>query len=98
MGGSTGTSRPPVLAFANRLPLKRTRAGWQAADGGLVRAVRPALERVRSVWVGWDGGAADVPRELPPIELRPVTLARAEVEGFYHGFSNRTLWPLFHDL
>jgi trehalose 6-phosphate synthase len=98
MAGTTGAGRPTVLAFANRLPLKRTRGGWRAADGGLVRALRPALEKVRSVWIGWDGGAADVPRELAPIELHPIQLSRAEVDGFYHGFSNRTLWPLFHDL
>jgi len=29
--------------------------------------------------------------------LRPVALTDEEVEGFYQGFSNEILWPLFHE-
>ncbi len=32
------------------------------------------------------------------IELLPVALSRREVEHYYHGFANRTLWPLLHGL
>ncbi len=31
------------------------------------------------------------------IEQRPVPLSEDEVEGFYFGFCNGTLWPLYHD-
>jgi trehalose 6-phosphate synthase len=31
------------------------------------------------------------------VGIRPVALAASEVETFYHGFSNSTLWPLYHD-
>ncbi len=91
----------PVVALANRLPVVRARSGaWQPADGGLVAALRPALERRRSQWVGWDGGHASPPQRVEGIgtELVPVHLRRSQVEAFYHGFANRTLWPLFHGL
>ena len=63
-------------------------------------ALRPALEREGGTWVGWDGGASDVPKRVQDLELelRPVALSRREVDDYYHGFSNRTLWPLLHGL
>ncbi len=68
--------------------------------GGLVSALRPALESRQGAWVGWDGGAGDLPRRVEglDIELLPVALSRREVEHYYHGFANRTLWPLLHGL
>jgi trehalose 6-phosphate synthase len=90
----------PVVAFANRLPVARVRGAWRAAAGGLVTALRPALQSRGGSWVGWDGGAADMPRSLPglDVELYPVHLSRTEVADYYHNFSNRTLWPLLHGL
>jgi trehalose 6-phosphate synthase len=95
-----GGDARPVVAYANRLPVTKTRAGWRASAGGLVSALRPALEASGGAWVGWDGGAADVPRHVDglDVDLYPVHLARKEVEDYYHGFSNRTLWPLLHGL
>ena len=68
--------------------------------GGLVSALRPALESQAGAWVGWDGGAPDVPRRVEglAVDLLPVALGRREVEDYYHGFANRTLWPLLHGL
>ena len=88
----------PLVAYANRLPVQRIRGGWQASAGGLVAALRPALETRGSAWVGWDGGAEDLPRRVDglDIELAPVSLSRREVADYYHGFSNSTLWPLLH--
>jgi trehalose 6-phosphate synthase len=90
----------PVVAFANRLPVARARGEWRAAPGGLVTALRPALQSRGGSWVGWDGGAADIPRSLPglDVDLYPVHLSRTEVADYYHNFSNRTLWPLLHGL
>jgi alpha,alpha-trehalose-phosphate synthase [UDP-forming] len=69
----------------------------RAAAGGLVTALRPALESRGGSWVGW-GGGAEVPRRAPglDVDLFGVHLSRREVEDYYHGFSNRTLWPLLH--
>jgi trehalose 6-phosphate synthase len=89
-----------LVAYANRLPVSRGRQGWRPSGGGLVAALRPALEREGGTWVGWDGGASDVPKRVQDLELefRPVALSRREVDDYYHGFSNRTLWPLLHGL
>jgi trehalose 6-phosphate synthase len=89
-----------VVAYANRLPVSRGRQGWRPSAGGLVSALRPALESRRGAWVGWDGGAGDLPRRVEglDVELLPVALSRREVEHYYHGFANRTLWPLLHGL
>jgi len=90
----------PVVTIANRLPVVKTRNGWRTADGGLVAALRPTLETRPSSWVGWDGGAGDVPHTLPDLAARlvPISLKKTQVENYYHGFSNQTLWPLFHGL
>ncbi len=90
----------PLVAYANRLPVSRGRQGWRPSSGGLVSALRPALESRHGAWVGWDGGAGDLPRRAEglDVELLPVALSRREVEDYYHGFANRTLWPLLHGL
>ena len=86
--------------LANRLPVVKTRAGWRAADGGLVTALSAVFESRPGFWVGWAGESQDVPRTLPDLgaTLVPVPFPRRQVEGYYHGFSNSTLWPLFHGL
>jgi trehalose 6-phosphate synthase len=88
----------PVVAFANRLPVTGRRGALRPAAGGLATALRPALESRRSAWVGWDGGIENLPRRVEGLELDlvPVSLSRREVTEHYHGFSNRTLWPLLH--
>lgn len=74
---------PSLVAFANRLPVVRDTRGWQAASGGLVAALRPALEAREASWVGWDGGAADVPKRLPGsrTQLVPGALVLSEFAG-----------------
>ena len=61
-------------------------------------ALRPALERRRGAWVGWDGGISSLSRRVAglDVDLVPVPLSRREIADYYHGFSNRTLWPLLH--
>lgn len=94
------TEKLPLVAFANRLPVSRSRGGWRTSAGGLVTALKPALEARNGAWVGWDGGSGDVPAHVEglKVELRPVTLGRRVADDYYHGFANRTLWPLLHGL
>ena len=56
MAADLGPAGLPVIAFANRLPVRRVRSTWRLSDGGLVTALRPAMKSRGGVWVGWDGG------------------------------------------
>ncbi len=94
-------SERPLVIVANRLPVSKREDGtWQASAGGLVTALRPVVAERGGHWVGWDGGEGDVPSRVEglDVDLQSVRLSNAEVQGYYHGFSNRTLWPLMHDL
>src|SRR5438093_30780 len=90
-----------LVIVANRLPVRRSGAGgpWETSPGGLVRALLGALRTRGGAWVGWAGSVGDAP---PPfdhdgVHLVPLSLSAEEYEGFYEGFSNEALWPLYHD-
>ena len=92
------TTRPLVIA-ANRLPVMRTDTGWTASPGGLVRALLPLVRESNGTWVGWTGIPDDDADELTvdDVKLHAVPLSTGEVDAYYEGFSNDTLWPLYHD-
>jgi trehalose 6-phosphate synthase len=93
------------LVVANRLPVDLERlddgiARWRPSPGGLVSALEPFLRGRDGAWVGWPG-RADL--DVPPFEddgilMYPVRLSSDEVQDYYEGFSNATLWPLYHDV
>src|SRR5207244_7195098 len=77
--------------------------------GGLVSALDPTMRRTQGTWVAWGSGSADQETsddsgrvQVPPGEecysLRRVWLEDNEIEAYYHGFANRSLWPLCHML
>ncbi len=94
-----------LVVAANRLPVDRVTApegslSWRRSPGGLVTAMDSVMKDREGAWVGW-GGEPDV--EIAPLMhesmyLRPVALSAAEVENYYEGFSNDTLWPIYHDV
>jgi trehalose 6-phosphate synthase len=90
----------PRVVLSNRLPVRRVGTKWETSAGGLVTALRPVVSERPTTWVGWDGGARSLPAHLPgtSASLAPVELSGSEVRNYYDGFSNATLWPLFHDL
>ncbi|MCU1661256.1 MAG: trehalose 6-phosphate synthase [Pseudonocardiales bacterium] len=103
--GSTTLSDAEFVVVANRLPvdLEKLPDGsqrWKRSPGGLVTALEPMLRSREGAWVGWPGLAdADVePLVEDGLQLHPVRLSAQEVEEYYEGFSNGTLWPLYHDV
>ncbi|KAA0109304.1 trehalose-6-phosphate synthase [Mycolicibacterium sp. P1-5] len=93
------------VVVANRLPIDMERlpdgsVTWKRSPGGLVTALEPLLRRQRGAWIGWPG-IVDGPEE-PIVEddmqLVPVRLSADDVAQYYEGFSNATLWPLYHDV
>ena len=92
------------VVVANRLPVDRIElpdgtADWRPSPGGLVTAFEPIMHKRRGAWVGWHGAADEKlePFEDDELELVPVQLSSDEVAEYYEGFSNGTLWPLYHD-
>ena len=97
--------RYDFVVVANRLPVDRVPAGsgkkeWRTSPGGLVSALAPIMRRADGVWIGWSGsaGKAPAPFEADGMRLFPVGLSSDEVRDYYEGFSNATLWPLYHDV
>jgi trehalose 6-phosphate synthase len=93
------------VVVANRLPvdmdtLPDGTTEWRASPGGLVTALAPMLRARGGAWVGWPGVADEAPEpfEDDGMSLHPVALSAQEVEDYYEGFSNGTLWPLYHDV
>ncbi|WP_436407434.1 bifunctional alpha,alpha-trehalose-phosphate synthase (UDP-forming)/trehalose-phosphatase [Agromyces litoreus] len=94
-----------MVVVSNRLPVdyvggEGDDTRWKASPGGLVTALEPVMRANDGAWVGW-AGVAD--REFAPfdhdgISIVPVPLSADELEEYYEGFSNDTLWPLYHDV
>ncbi|PLY10965.1 MAG: trehalose-6-phosphate synthase [Desulfuromonas sp.] len=99
-----------MITVSNRLPIvvSQTEQGpkIRAAAGGLVTALTPVLRKHQGMWIGWPGCPEDPTLQKQMDEftgkhgysLQGVDLTEAQVDQFYYGFSNETLWPLFHDL
>ncbi len=91
---------------ANRLPVDRTDApdgsvAWRRSPGGLVTAMDSVMRgREGAAWVGWAGepGEAPAPFEDSGMHLYPVPLSSQDIVDYYEGFSNGTLWPIYHDV
>ncbi|MEJ7794310.1 MAG: trehalose-6-phosphate synthase [Nocardioides sp.] len=93
------------VIIANRLPVDRVEQpdgslAWRRSPGGLVTALDPVMRANDGVWIGWPGGTeTDLePFEDDGLKLVPVPLSPEEIEEFYEGMSNGTLWPIYHDV
>lgn len=98
-----------TIIVSNRLPLQIKIEDEELevtpSVGGLATGLKSFHREGGSVWIGWTGVSADdVPQGMEDLILEetrkeqciPVSLTEEEVQGFYYGFSNRTIWPLFH--
>ncbi len=102
-----GASAPPrVILVSNRLPVTIEHRGSKLdltpSAGGLATAVWPMHEAGEGLWLGWPGlslegaDAPEIRRLLKERRLVPIALSPELMKGFYEGFSNTVLWPLFH--
>ncbi|CAG0881639.1 unnamed protein product [Cyprideis torosa] len=104
---------PPLLVVSNRLPFvlkKDPKTGKYTrhnSAGGLVTAVAPVMIECNGLWVGWpgiqvaEGEDLVIPETeggLSPEQIIAVRVSPDLFEKYYNGFSNGTLWPLFHSM
>ncbi len=94
-----------LVVAANRLPVAHVvdahgEGAWQRSPGGLVSAMEGAMADRDAAWVGWAGepGPSPEPFRQGNLSVHPVSLGSVEVEEYYEGFSNDTLWPIYHDV
>lgn len=99
-----------LLIISNRLPtvITQDQDEWSVkpGTGGLVTALAPVMRKNQGVWIGWPGCGDEAPlekllrefKDQQGYQLVPVPLSEEDVERYYRGFSNATIWPLFHDL
>ncbi|MHB2028893.1 MAG: alpha,alpha-trehalose-phosphate synthase (UDP-forming) [Acidimicrobiales bacterium] len=92
-----------LVVVANRLPVQHSTLsgndGWRPSPGGLVSALTSVLQSRNGLWIGWSGSSEhrDAPTTYEGIRLKSVEISDEEYNDFYLGFSNATLWPLYHD-
>jgi trehalose 6-phosphate synthase/phosphatase len=96
-----------LIIASNRLPLKinKTSDGLSATPsaGGLATGLKSYHKQNNSVWIGWPGVIPENAKEEKTVsellnkeQCLPVFLTEELIENYYDGFSNATLWPLFH--
>jgi trehalose 6-phosphate synthase len=91
------------VVVANRLPVQHSTAQgndeWRPSPGGLASAMTSVLQSRDGLWIGWPGVSDHdgAPPTYEGIRLKAVAISSEEYEDFYLGFSNATLWPLYHD-
>ena len=88
-----------LIVISNRVSTPRPDGG---AQGGLAVALSAALREYRGIWFGWSGnrtetftGHIDLQRH-EGVTTATIDLEEQDVDEYYNGYANRTLWPLFH--
>lgn len=97
-----------IITVSNRLPVtiskKSGKIMYTPSPGGLATGLSSACKSEHNLWIGWPGfqpeqhgvNPDDIRERLMQDNLIPIFLTQTDVEQFYEGFSNSTLWPLFH--
>jgi trehalose 6-phosphate synthase/phosphatase len=97
-----------LLIVSNRLPVsvqkRKDNLHFEVSVGGLATGLGSFHESQNSVWIGWPGIDAEkvegdektIEAQLQSERCYPVFLSENDVEDYYHGFCNGTIWPLFH--
>jgi trehalose 6-phosphate synthase/phosphatase len=95
-----------TIIVSNRLPIKITKENedyeFKVSEGGLATGLGSIYQKGNNVWIGWCGMEIEekdqelISNQLHNENLSPVFLTEEEIHFYYEGFSNETLWPIFH--
>jgi trehalose 6-phosphate synthase len=89
-----------LIVVSNRVPSNL--AEGASSQGGLVMAMSGALREYSGVWFGWSGQSTPKYRGVPSMQnsggvmVATIDLEEQDIEEYYNGYANKTLWPLFH--
>jgi trehalose 6-phosphate synthase len=89
-----------LIVISNRV--SAVTEGEPGAQGGLSVALTAALREMGGIWFGWSGELTDeftgqiTFARTDGVTTATVDLEEQDVEEYYNGYANRTLWPLFH--
>lgn len=97
-----------VVIISNRLPVSVSKEGGQfvinPSSGGLATGLASYHREQDGIWIGWPGFNPTTEKEKQALKRRlqkefncyPVFLSNIEINKYYNGFCNNTIWPLFH--
>ncbi len=96
-----------IIIVSNRLPItidrKEGELIYHPSAGGLATGLSSLDESIDKIWIGWPGKAVEDEWEQEAISkqflkdgMAPVFLSEEDLELYYEGFSNKTIWPHFH--
>ena len=88
-----------LIVISNRVSAPTAKGG---AQGGLAVAFQAALREFKGIWFGWSGEQIDEFtgninfQRNEGVTTATVDLEEQDIDEYYNGYANRTLWPLFH--
>ncbi len=96
-----------IIIVSNRLPVKATKRKnkivFSYSVGGLATGVSSVSNLYKTLWIGWPGIITDnkteqntIRENLTAKDMYPIFLTNRHINKYYYGFSNDTIWPLFH--
>lgn len=96
------TDNPRLVVISNRVAVPKAR-GAAGAQGGLAGALHAALKDREGLWFGWSGEESESGRTgnintqtNDGVTTATIDLSQRDIEEYYNGYANSTLWPLFH--
>ncbi len=96
-----------LVIISNRLPVTINRSAgelhYHPSAGGLATGLNSLDASYNKLWIGWPGvditdewERESVRKDLADQKLAPVFLTPREIDLYYEGYSNKTIWPHFH--
>jgi trehalose 6-phosphate synthase len=90
-----------LIIISNRVAVPESNES--GAQGGLAVALASALREYSGIWFGWSGERTDEftghinMQRSDGVTTATIDLEDQDIDEYYNGYANRTLWPLFHD-
>jgi trehalose 6-phosphate synthase/phosphatase len=97
-----------LIIVSNRLPINVVKKGgsydFEPSVGGVATGLSTVCKSEKCIWIGWPGitrrrlkdQEQEIINKMKSQNFYPVFLSKHEVNNFYYGFCNKTIWPLFH--